>query len=107
MSHRTFHDDVGSEWDVWEVHPSLTDRRLLADRRAIRRDSPPERRVGSDTPVETEPDLRRGWLAFRRPFERRRLAPVPAGWDDLDDRALIGLLTKARLRSPRFGEYRG
>ena len=39
--------------------------------------------------------LRGGWLCFESTSAKRRLAPVPRGWDDLDDDALRSLLGKA------------
>jgi hypothetical protein len=39
--------------------------------------------------------LRGGWLCFESSSAKRRLAPVPLGWDDLDDEALRSLLVEA------------
>jgi hypothetical protein len=39
--------------------------------------------------------LRGGWLCFECASAKRRLAPVPTGWDDFDDAALRTLLSRA------------
>jgi hypothetical protein len=57
-------------------------------------------RAGAVAPVHEE--LRDGWLCFESEVERRRFAPVPAGWDALHDEELIALIT-AR---PRFAAFR-
>ena len=64
MTHRTFRDVTDLEWDVWEVHPTLTDRRLLADRRGVAR-STKARRTGTVTRASLPEKLHGGWLAFR------------------------------------------
>jgi hypothetical protein len=40
-----------------------------------------------------------GWLVFMADTERRRLAPIPAGWADLDDSHLLRLLDEAGRRA--------
>lgn len=45
MAYREFHDASGVRWEVWEAHPTLTERRRLADRRALLRPSPSRRTV--------------------------------------------------------------
>ena len=71
MAHRVFHRQ-GQRWEVWEV-------RLGANggRRSV------------------NPELSGGWLAFESPIEKRRLAPIPEGWEDLDDESLAELCDRA------------
>ena len=72
MPHRTFTDLLGRDWQVWETRPG------------------PRSRV-SDT-------RRDGWITFEAlgtPAEKRRMAPIPAGWDEMDDEGLLLLLTEA------------
>ena len=57
----TFTDQSGTEWDVFEVHPS-------------------EERTASRVPAA----FRGGWLCFQSADERRRLAPIPFGWQEWD-----------------------
>jgi hypothetical protein len=99
MAHRTIRDDAGIEWEVWEVRPSSTERRYLADRRGIRR-STDERRTITMPRLALPGQLRKGWLAFRSRFERRRVAPVPAGWAALSEAELRRLLRGSRLSGP-------
>lgn len=66
MAHRVIKDAHGETWDVWEVHPSAES--------AI---------------------LRGGWLAFQSRDEKRRLAPVPDGWEERSDDDLLALLDAA------------
>jgi hypothetical protein len=99
MAHRTFVDTAKVQWEVWEVYPTLTERRLLTDRRGLRRTTP-ERRIASVPRVALARDLRRGWLAFKSSYERRRYAPIPEGWADLSEAELRKLLEKSRLSGP-------
>jgi hypothetical protein len=93
MTTREFADVHGIAWRAWDVHPDDLERRLAADpllRPAIER----RRRVESRIRV-TNPLMSQGWLAFEARGERRRLAPVPPGWEDMDDTQLRGLLERA------------
>lgn len=98
MIERTFIDVAGAEWSVWEVYPSLVERRLLAERRAASRGQLERRHVpvGRATlPMQ----IRGGWLAFQNKYERRRLIPVPTSWEEFDDGALRRLLAQSMLAS--------
>ena len=68
MAYREFNDANGVEWEVWEVLP---------------------------TSSVAAPDLNGGWLAFQTRTERRRLAPVPTGWQTLPREGLQQLLARA------------
>ena len=59
---RKFRDSSGAEWRVWEVRPAAPDA------------------AGGAEPV-IEPETRDGWLCFQSGGRRRRVAPVPPGWD--------------------------
>jgi hypothetical protein len=60
-------DRTGTAWEVFEVFPAA------------------ERRV-----VERVPEsFRGGWLCFQSFTERRRLAPIPLGWEKWDDPTLL------------------
>ena len=80
MAYREFTDDRGRGWKVWDVYPTLAERRLRAA-------GPPggrERRRLSERRLNVHPDMAHGWLTFEsRDGERRRLAPIPkveGGW---------------------------
>jgi hypothetical protein len=81
MASREFRDEHGRLWTVWDVHPSL------AERRHVQAGPPPglrERRRHVERRVHVGRDMRRGWLAFESTDgERRRLVPIPElpdGW---------------------------
>jgi hypothetical protein len=96
---REFTDDAGVAWQVWEVHPTLTERRRLTDRRGLLR-STLERRTIDVPRVSLARELRAGWLAFRSKFERRRRTPIPERWEELSDMGLRALLRDTRWSGP-------
>ena len=103
LSHRTFIDADGARWEVWEVQPMLLERRRIAERRRVKRDAPDRRSPWSNRPTLPRM-MRHGWLAFQSALERRRVAPFPEDWSELDDPALRTLLRQARPTSlPRPG----
>lgn len=81
MAHRVFSDERGIEWQVWEVIPTLAQREL--------RHRDPQAR----TSVSRE--LKHGWLAFQSRDERRRVVPIPDGWETLSDAGLVALLDQS------------
>ena len=97
MTHTTFKDLQGRIWDVWRVHPSSAERRFV-DRRVNDEDlaGTAERRTGLERRggVRKSPrasvaeEFAYGWLCFETAGEKRRLAPVPEGWDRADDEIL-------------------
>ena len=99
MPHRVYRDADGVEWQVWNVVPHVlqegTERRLK-----IRRDPEPqphdperreveERRATQDRRarlrMNLSPSLQGGWLVFEAVTEKRRITPIPEGWDALPD----------------------
>jgi hypothetical protein len=106
--HRTFRDDAARLWNAWDVVPSWGERRAaerrvepgappaaLADRRRV------ERRKRGGIRISLPPRLSRGWIAFECGDERRRVAPIPSGWDQLPESALVELWDSAELLPPR------
>ena len=96
MSHRSFRDDVGREWDVWDVVPTAVERRIA---KAPRRPAGMERRRVHEARVVVPERLQKGWLAFQSGRERRRLTPIPAEWDEMTGEELVELLNQADRRS--------
>jgi hypothetical protein len=95
-SSRTFTDRDGVVWQVWEVRPSLMERRLMRERREVaRRDAPRRQSSGARSLVAVHESLRDGWLAFRSDREHRRRAPIPHGWAELSEEELRELLDSA------------
>ena len=75
MAIRQFTDSRGRYWVVWEVYPTLAERRQ-------HNAGPPagarERRRFVESRSRPSPKIAGGWLAFEATDgERRRLAPVP------------------------------
>jgi hypothetical protein len=83
MSHRSFIDSVGRHWDVWSVKPDNIERRNETEAAPAL-----ERRRRREFRVPLGQKWSNGWLAFEANGERRRLAPIPENWIELDDAAL-------------------
>jgi hypothetical protein len=85
MPLRTFNDDAGREWRVWDVSP-------------VREE---QSRFGSLAHLPEE--LATGWLCFEADGEKRRLCPVPEGWSDQSEGDIERLWLEAApvpLRKP-------
>ena len=92
MPERTYTDENGVDWTVRAVVPQMAERRLH-DRRSQspppswagerdRRGQPDRRRV-RELRAPVRQGFEQGWLVFESADEKRRLAPVPAGWEEL------------------------
>jgi hypothetical protein len=92
MTHRQIIDENEHLWDVWEVIPSRVEG-LDAARGEMApetlRISKPGRRI------LVPGELQAGWLAFQCGEDRRRLAPVPNGWAEMSDDALLRVMLSA------------
>jgi hypothetical protein len=115
MPHRAFTDARGVLWQVWEVGPQWADRRTGRARRfrptddpdvdppALEQRSTPDRRRGLPDKfprVRLSGGLDGGWLAFESTRERRRLSPIPSGWDAVPDTELERLCQRAAAAAP-------
>jgi hypothetical protein len=96
MAHRSFRDELGREWDVWEVVPTVVERRIA---KPVSRPAAIERRRVHETRVVVPDALQKGWLAFQSGRERRRFAPIPRDWQDLTNDELVDLLHQADRRT--------
>ncbi len=102
MPHRVYRDANGTEWQVWNVVPHILqegkERRLVVrrapepephepDRRELE-----ERRAAFDRRarlrMSLSPSLQGGWLVFETHTEKRRVTPIPDGWEALPDAEL-------------------
>lgn len=101
MAYRTFLDDNGRYWQVWESHPHGFERRR-GDRRqsgqswnGVERRQVDRRQTVRNRSILVDARLANGWLTFESFTEKRRLAPVPPRWDEMSVRELIGLWERA------------
>lgn len=81
---RQIRDAAGIEWMVYEVNPVVSEWRAAG--------SLPE-------------GYQNGWLCFESPLEKRRLLPLPVGWQELPTeqlRALLGNAVQVR-RAVQYG----
>jgi len=93
VAYKIFEGPNGVKWEVWLVVPTEAERRRgerrVAHGSAALRYSGPERRAGPDRRTRVSsartvlsPDFESGWLCFESAQgEKRRLVPVPGGWD--------------------------
>ena len=65
----------GVHWSVWDVRPALSGR--------------------PHSPIATAAGFEDGWLCFDSGAEKRRTAPLPAGWEDWADSRLMECLAAA------------
>jgi hypothetical protein len=92
MSHRSFIDSSGRSWDVWSVRPENIERRENTQSDTT---PPLERRSRREYRVPLGRKWANGWLAFETKGERRRLAPIPTDWVELEGDALDELCRAA------------
>lgn len=99
MAYREFTDADGTVWTAWDVPPwrVFSPARNYQERRV--RETPgytPERRAAVDRRRSREGAMsEQGWVCFERPGEKRRLAPTPAGWDEVSEDELLNLCRRA------------
>lgn len=111
MTYRTFADEQGRSWEIWDVRPERVERRGT-DRRqerpvlwpGIERRAGPNRRQRPHASLDLTHPLARGWLAFKSEDEKRRLAPIPANWESYRGRELRELWEKADVIITRIDE---
>jgi len=94
---------------VWSVAPLRAERRSVSERRDMnrpagrallgrgreRRDTPSPTTAKRPLRLAVLPALLRGWLCFESELEKRRLAPVPPGWESMSDRGLAELCARS------------
>jgi hypothetical protein len=106
MAYRTFVDHNGAYWQVWDSQPTRMERRgTPVDRRNMRRfpwkgterRSGQDRRTVSQRRITLAEGYGRGWLTFESLVEKRRLIPIPGGWEAATQEELRLLCGKAKL----------
>jgi hypothetical protein len=97
MAYREFVDRCRIPWAVWSVAPTRSERRARDTRRGAER-AKRDRRHRSAAPtvrLRVSAPLSAGWLCFESATEKRRLIPVPPGWNRMSDRGLEELCARA------------
>ena len=98
MAMREFEDSTGRSWRAWDTYPSAgpgNDDTALV--RFMKR-QPGDEGV---QPLGVRSHLAAGWLTFGSGDERKRIAPVPAGWQTCDLPKLLQLLARAEIVKAR------
>lgn len=83
-THRVFEDAAGVTWDAFAVHPSAE----------------------AAGKARLPGPFQRGWLSFDSGEERRRLSPIPEGWQTMSDASLREACQRAEIASRRPGTGR-
>ena len=109
MSYRTFLDSTGRRWEVWLITPTAAERRKIDRRSAAgasantpyvgdldRRRTPERRRGPFRRSVAVASEYSNGWLCFECEGDKRRLAPVPDGWQEAGPDRMSGWLQIAK-----------
>lgn len=75
MALRELRDESGVLWTVYDVHPNTV-------------------RHGT---LQVREELASGWLCFQSDVAKRRLVGIPENWEQMDDGALMSLMTAAAV----------
>ena len=113
MPYRTFEDSTGGEWQVWDVVPRLTERRLVEGDRRVeitpiafadrRRD---ERRLSNNYRTVLRGSYAHGWLCFDNGTAKKRLSPIPGDWTTCDEHTMEAYLRAAdHVKTGRVTEF--
>ena len=101
MALREFRDGSGRHWEVWDTVPvapsgDYSDTpmgRLLANSREGTQHETD--RAPTPMPGRFTPGRELGWLTFASGTSRRRLSPIPDGWQSMSESDLAGHLMRA------------
>ena len=118
MAYREYVDSCRIKWAVWYVAASRSERRECDTRRSEERAKADRRRRCEARPLRmrVSSPMSGGWLCFESATEKRRLVPVPPGWQCMSDRGLEELCARAtavaksarhvvRTRAGAFGSH--
>ena len=94
MPLREFADSLGRVWQAWDTRPSSLGHLTKGESAFTRFVATTAKREGKE-PTTVREQYAEGWLTFRLENARRRLAPIPAGWDGADDSTLQRYLNSA------------
>ena len=93
-------DEQDVVWQVWDIHPTEVARRLRTLSTANGTDITPDTSesagaLSATTRMAVSGELVGGWLCFESDREKRRLWPIPSGWEFLSDSELTNLCASA------------
>lgn len=99
MAYREFVDSCRTRWTVWYVPASRSERRARDTRRSAERAKGDRRHRRDSQPLRlrVSAPMAAGWLCFESAAEKRRLVPVPPGWQRMSDRGLEALCARATV----------
>jgi hypothetical protein len=98
MAYRELTARDGVVWKLWEVHPTIMDRRVAKE--TVPSISTAERRKIATLRYRLPGPMSAGWLAMLGGTERRRIAPIPEGWERMTDEELLELMSRASVTAP-------
>ena len=102
MALRTFTDQTGREWRVWDTRPETRDdERRFAENARIAGEGSGREDLRQRLPYSE--GLEHGWLTFECDDAKRRLSPIPDGWAGASDEALRGWCAEAHPVTRRLG----
>ncbi len=97
MSLREFADSSGNVWQAWDTHPQRIEHLKKGESAFTRFVATTAKREGTE-PTTVREQYSEGWLTFKLASTRRRLAPIPDGWERAEDATLqryLGLASEA------------
>ena len=103
MPLREYQDGNGTNWRIWNVHPTQRAGARPTEEGPERRTAPREEERSR---MIATPGLEQGWLCFESPVEKRRLTPIPEQWESCPEGELEALLGRAELVRQRGAEGR-
>lgn len=111
MPYRTFADEQGRSWEIWDVRPERVERRGPERRQpqptpwtGLERRVAEDRRQKGELRVRLTYPLSEGWLVFKADHEKRRLSPIPENWESSRGQELRALWEKAEVIATRIRE---
>lgn len=94
MPLREFADALGHVWQVWDTYPDITDAPLNKHSIFLEYTAFQQPQAARQQRV-VRPEYEDGWLTFKYRNDWRRLAPIPAEWELVDDATLRNYLDSA------------
>ena len=90
MALRGFVGDDGQDWQVWDTRPTIPSPNVAASDA-----NPPASSADTADFALISKKREGGWLTFTTAHQRRRLSPIPDGWESADEATLRALLAVA------------